>query len=110
MDKQEIVSSFISELRRGVIMLCVLGSLHTPQYGYSLITELEKSGVSIEANTLYPLLRRLESQGLLLSNWNTDAAKPRKYYEITEFGRDVYETLRRQWYGTVEGINKILGE
>lgn len=110
MDKQEIVSSFISELRRGVIVLLVLSSLHTEQYGYSLITEIEKGGVSIEANTLYPLLRRLESQGLLTSTWNTDAAKPRKYYEITDFGRDVYETLRRHWHSTVEGINKILGD
>ena len=63
-------------------------------YGYSLVKELEGKGIPIEGNTLYPLLRRLESQGLLKSEWETDAAKPRKYYIITEDGKLVYKKIK----------------
>lgn len=107
-NKIEIINGFISELRRGTIILCVLANLKEPTYGYGLIEKLSKTGISIEANTLYPLLRRLEGQELLASIWNTEGAKPRKYYELTDFGCDVLEDLKRQWGDTVENMKEIL--
>ena len=87
MNCDEIVSGLILEFRRGTLIMVVLAQLNKPMYGYSLVKELEGKGISIEGNTLYPLLRRLESQGLLKSEWETGAAKPRKYYIITEDGK-----------------------
>lgn len=108
MQKDEIVSGFILELRRGTVILCVLAKLRKPTYGYNLIAEMADTGVSVEANTLYPLLRRLEGQGLLLSTWDTEGAKPRKYYSITDLGRDVLTELKKQWQNTVQNMNHIL--
>jgi DNA-binding PadR family transcriptional regulator len=108
MDKNEIVSGFMGELRRGTVILCVLANLGEPTYGYGLIEKLSKTGISIEANTLYPLLRRLDGQELLHSEWNTDGAKPRKYYSRTAFGNEVLRDLKSQWYDTVQNMNRIL--
>lgn len=71
MNCDEIVSGLILEFRRGTLIMVVLAQLNKPMYGYSLVKELEGKGISIEGNTLYPLLRRLESQGLLKSEWET---------------------------------------
>lgn len=68
MNCDEIVSGLILEFRRGTLIMVVLAQLNKPMYGYSLVKELEGKGISIEGNTLYPLLRRLESQGLLKVN------------------------------------------
>lgn len=72
MNCDEIVSGLILEFRRGTLIMVVLAQLNKPMYGYSLVKELEGKGISIEGNTLYPLLRRLESQGLLKSEWETE--------------------------------------
>jgi len=109
MDKNEIISGFILELRRGTVILCVLAKLKEPTYGYSLIQELSDTGVAIEANTLYPLLRRLEGQGLLESFWNTEGAKPRKYYATTALGKEVLSALKEHWKSQTESMNKLLG-
>ena len=108
MDKKEIVSGFISELRRGTVILCVLAKIKEPTYGYSLTADLSNTGIAVETNTLYPLLRRLEEQGLLTSEWNTDAAKPRKYYNITKLGKEVLRELKEQWQNTINSLNQIL--
>ena len=108
MYKEELISNFRLELRRGTIILCVLAKLKEPTYGYSLIAELADTGISIETNTLYPLLRRLEGQGLLTSSWNTETAKPRKYYATTNFGREVLSELTGHWQNTVQSMNQIL--
>jgi len=108
LDTNEIVSGFILELRRGIVTLCALSRLTEPTYGYSLVETLSGSGVPVEANTLYPMLRRMESQGLIQSAWNTEGAKPRKYYRITEMGAQVLELLKQHWYGTVQNINTLL--
>ena len=108
MDKKELISGFLLELRRGTLNLCVLAKLKEPTYGYSLIAELADSGVPIEANTLYPLLRRLEAQGLLRSAWNTEGAKPRKYYETTAFGKEVLAEMNRHWQDNVQSIQNLL--
>lgn len=104
----EIVSSLMLELRRGTIVLSVLSQLREPQYGYTLVRNLEEKGFAIDTNTLYPLLRRLEKQGLLLSEWETDGSKPRKYYRRTELGNEVYEQLVTQWMDMSESIRKLL--
>ena len=110
MEKQELVSGFLLELRRGTVILCVLAKLKEPTYGYSLISSLAHTGITIEANTLYPLLRRLESQGLLRSEWNTEGAKPRKYYCITDFGSEVLAELTQHWQATVQSLDAVLKE
>ena len=71
MDCDEVVSGLILELRRGTLILLVLNQLQKPMYGYNLVKELQDHGIPMEANTLYPLMRRLESQGLLKSEWET---------------------------------------
>jgi DNA-binding PadR family transcriptional regulator len=108
LDKQTLVANFSQELRRGTVVLCVLANLKAPTYGYSLIELLANTGISIEANTLYPLLRRLEGQGLLESAWNTDGAKPRKYYDLTDFGKEVLDELKKSWQSTAQNMNEIL--
>ncbi len=110
MDKDELISGFLLELRRGTLILCVLAKLRAPTYGYNLIAELSGTGMAIEANTLYPLLRRLEGQGLLDSAWNTEGAKPRKYYAATAFGLEVLTALRQHWEAATQNINMILEE
>jgi len=109
LSKNDLITGFLQEMRRGTIIMCVLAKLKTSYYGYNLISELAHAGVPIEANTLYPLLRRLESQGLLASEWNTtDAAKPRKYYATTKLGKEVLSELKKHWLETVQNMERIL--
>lgn len=110
MEANEIISGLILEMRRGTIVLGVLEKLREPMYGYSLVSELAELGVPVEANTLYPLLRRLESQGVLESRWETGESKPRKYYATTETGRQVCDALEKNWRATVESMNRIMEE
>ena len=112
MDKalDEIVSGFLLELRRGTVILCVLAKLRRPAYGYQLVTDLADTGMPVEANTLYPLLRRLEAQGLLESSWNTEGAKPRKYYAATPFGLEALAALKGHWQSTTQSLDAILKE
>lgn len=110
MNCDEIVSGLILELRRGTLILLVLNQLKEPKYGYHLVKELQDHGIPIEANTLYPLMRRLESQGLLKSEWDTGEAKPRKYYVITENGREVLQRARENWFSFSENVNQLLKE
>ncbi len=100
----ELLNSLTTELRRGTLTLAVLSQLHTPQYGYSLVQLLERSGIDIDQSTLYPLLRRLEKQELVTSNWDTQESRPRKYYEISSFGRVIFNQLKIEW----ESMNREL--
>jgi DNA-binding PadR family transcriptional regulator len=108
--REDIISGLLQELRRGTIILCVLAKLKTPSYGYQLIARMADTGIAVEANTLYPLLRRLEDQGLLHSYWNTEGKRPQKYYESTDFGKEVLLSLKAQWYQTLENMVDILEE
>ena len=85
------------ELRRGTVVLACLLVLHTPEYGYQLLEALNDAGIDVDGNTLYPLLRRLEKQGLLTSDWNTDEPRPRKYYRTTAAGRQTADHLTAEW-------------
>ncbi len=92
-----LLDSLRLELRRGTLVLCVLSRTDEPKYGYALVQSLMDMGIPIDPNTLYPLLRRLENQGLLTSEWETDGPKPRKYYRRTDFGTEIYKELRAEW-------------
>ena len=109
MGRETEESSLVMEMRRGTIVLVVLCCLDEPMYGYSLVDELARKGVPVEANTLYPLLRRLSSQGLLDNRWDTSNSKPRKYYVITEKGRILREDLKKQWDIMSQAVNSIVG-
>lgn len=87
----------LQELRRGTVVLASLLSLREPGYGYGLLESLAAAGISVDGNTLYPLLRRLEKQGLLTSEWNTQEARPRKFYRTSEAGERLAETLLSDW-------------
>lgn len=108
MNVEETVSGLILELRRGTLILLVLSQLRRPMYGYSLVKKLNDSQIPIDANTLYPLMRRLESQGLLESQWDTGESKPRKYYKITENGLEVLEKTRIYWNTFSQNVNALL--
>lgn len=109
MNKQEILSSMILELRRGAIVLSALSQLKDPMYGYNLVSVLSENGISVEANTLYPLLRRLEAQGVLESHWETGEAKPRKYYNTTPKGNEIYEELKLRWEELSKSVGNLIG-
>ncbi|WP_433306808.1 PadR family transcriptional regulator [Actinoplanes sp. CA-030573] len=91
------LAGHLQELRRGTVVVASLTVLREPGYGYSLLETLSEAGFEVEANTLYPLLRRLEAQGLLTSEWNTDEARPRKFYRTTEQGSALAALLREEW-------------
>lgn len=108
MNHDEIVSGLVLELRRGTLIILVLSQLKESMYGYNLVKKLQDNGVPIEANTLYPLMRRLESQGLLKSEWETSEAKPRKYYKITDDGLIVLEKAVAHWKAFSKNIDNLL--
>ncbi|MCJ7511372.1 MAG: helix-turn-helix transcriptional regulator, partial [Anaerolineales bacterium] len=85
------------ELRRGSLVLAALSQLQEPKYGYALIDDLSRRGLDIEQGTLYPLLRRLEEQGLLRSEWNVDGSRPRRYYVLSPMGQEVLKALTADW-------------
>lgn len=91
MNVDETVSGLMQEFRRGTLILLVLSQMKQPTYGYLLVKKLNDHQIPMDANTLYPLMRRLEGQGLLKSQWDTAESKPRKYYQITDDGVKVLE-------------------
>jgi DNA-binding PadR family transcriptional regulator len=98
MERDEaLIQSQYQEIRRGSIVIAVLSLMQSPQYGYALLEQLNDAGIDVEANTLYPLLRRLEKQGLLSAEWTTDQARPRKYYQTSETGRHALTLLTEEW-------------
>ena len=104
----ESFDNVILELRRGVIVLAVLSRLDVERYGYSLINGLKEAGLEIDQGTLYPLLRRLESQGLLQSNWRIESDRPRRYYALSDEGRRLLPRLRVEWNSIVSIMEKML--
>jgi PadR family transcriptional regulator PadR len=102
------LASHRQELRRGTASLACLTLLATtPDYGYSLLDRLAGLGFDIEANTLYPLLRRLEKQGLLTSEWDTTEARPRKFYRTSPAGLELIHLLRSDWAALGAAMNQI---
>jgi len=105
----DTVNGLVLELRRGTLILSVLSQLSEPQYGYSLVQKLEDKGISIEVGTLYPLLRRLEKQELLESSWNLEDTRPRRYYCLSQMGKEVYTRMCDEWRKMVSGIDSLIG-
>ena len=104
----QLSENVILELRRGVIVLAVLAQLSKEQYGYSLLKSLSDGGLEVDQGTLYPLLRRLEAQGLLESVWKIEEARPRRYYVISAAGRKLLPTLKEEWNSIVAVMKKML--
>ncbi len=108
MDNIDNIDNLLLEMRRGVIVLAVLSQCGEEQYGYSLMKNLAEKGLEIDQGTLYPLLRRLETQGLLKSNWRLEDARPRRYYVISLEGQKILPKLVIEWESMVQMMNRML--
>jgi PadR family transcriptional regulator PadR len=108
MENVQSIDNLILEMRRGVIVLAVLSQCSQEQYGYSLMKLLAEKGLEIEQGTLYPLLRRLETQGLLSSSWRLEDARPRRYYLISEQGEQILPRLIAEWESMVGMMSRML--
>ncbi|MCR2799882.1 PadR family transcriptional regulator [Microbacterium sp. zg-Y818] len=104
MSETEALDTHLQELRRGTTVLACLRLLQQPGYGYGLLEELSRRGFDTDANTLYPLLRRLEKQGHLTSEWNTDEARPRKFYRTSEAGQRLARALTDDFTAIADAI------
>lgn len=105
-----VLAGHVQELRRGTVVLAALAALRRSRYGYRLIDDLTAAGVEVEGNTLYPLLRRLEGQGLLVSEWDTAEARPRKFYETTPTGRAVLDALLAEWQAIDAAVRAVTSD
>ncbi len=108
MSTDETKDNLLLELRRGVIVLAVMSQLETEQYGYSLMNRLSDQDLEIDQGTLYPLLRRLEAQGLLQSVWKVESGHPRRYYALNDEGRQLMSELKNEWARIVTMMQKML--
>ena len=102
------LDNLVLEMRRGVIVLAVLSQLDGEQYGYSLMKQLSDQGMQIDQGTLYPLLRRLEKQGLLDSKWSVEESRPRRYYVLSAEGQAVLQALTTAWREIVAVTDRLL--
>ncbi len=109
MDAEEIAEKLNSEIRRGALVLGVLGQLRNEHYGYSLRKALGDHGLAVEEGTLYPLVRRLEKQGLLTSEWREEDKRRKRFYRLSENGEMVYRQLMSDWDRLNESIARITG-
>lgn len=109
-DEKDVLDGLISELKRGTLVLGVLSQLREPHYGYTLVKNLADQEMPIDKNTLYPLLRRLEKQELLKSEWDTEGSRPRRYYQLSDYGTQVYEDLKNEWFSLNKILEHLLGE
>ena len=102
MDK--VLEKFETEIRRGVMQVAVVCLLNEEKYGYEIIKSLNEAGLNVEEGTLYPLLRRLEKDELLSSRWETSGPRPRKYYVVTEYGKEI----RTKWLNSFNAISTVI--
>jgi len=109
-DTNELFENLKLELRRGCLTLAVLTQLRTERYGYTLRKALADDGLEIDEGTLYPLLRRLESQGLLVSQWREEDKRNKRFYRLSPGGAEILNQLLSEWQRINESLNKILQE
>src|SRR3954466_16365111 len=107
MTETEALETHLQELRRGTVVLACLRLLGQPGYGYGLLEELQGRGFDTDANTLYPLLRRLEKQGHLTSEWDTGEARPRKFYRTSAAGARLAAALSDEFRAIAESIDAL---
>ena len=98
------------ELRRGLLVVAVLATLRAEQYGYTLRKTLAEHGLEVDENTLYPLLRRIESQGLLVSEWREENKRKKRFYRLSADGERTLEQQLAEWRAMDSSLNDILGE
>ena len=106
----ELFDNLRLELRRGCLVVAVLGQLYTEHYGYALRKALGDLGLAIDENTLYPLLRRLESQGLLVSQWREEEKRNKRFYRLSPLGEEVLPNLLEEWHQMNSALERILGD
>jgi len=104
----DIFETLRQELRRGSLILAVLGQLKAEHYGYTLRKALAEGGVEIDEGALYPMLRRLESQGLLTSEWREEERRNKRFYTLSDEGRAVLSRLVEEWAGLNASVDAIL--
>jgi PadR family transcriptional regulator PadR len=104
----ELFDALRLELRRGCLVLAVLAQLRREHYGYTLRKSLAEAGLEIEESTLYPLLRRLETQGLLTSEWREEEKPNKRFYRLSGEGMRILETLLAEWRGINDSVNRIV--
>ncbi|MGH9773441.1 MAG: PadR family transcriptional regulator [Candidatus Acidiferrales bacterium] len=113
-DKQsgnsEVFDNLRLELRRGCLIVAVLAALRSEQYGYTLRKALAEHGMEIDEGTLYPLLRRLESQGLLESEWREEEKRNKRFYRLSAEGKQILKQLLAEWQGIDAALDEILKE
>ncbi len=106
--QSDLFDSLRLELRRGCLILAVLAQLRAEHYGYTLRKALADEGLAIEESTLYPLLRRLETQGLLTSEWREEEKRNKRFYRLSADGQAVLQLLLAEWNGINDSLHKIL--
>ena len=106
----ELFDNLRLELRRGCLVVAVLAQLYTEHYGYALRKALDDMGLAIDENTLYPLLRRLESQGLLVSQWREEEKRNKRFYRLSQLGEEVLPDLLEEWRRMTSSLERILGD
>jgi PadR family transcriptional regulator, regulatory protein PadR len=105
---RDIFENLRIELRSGVLIVATLAQLRVEQYGYTLRKALSDIGMDIDESTLYPLLRRLESQGLLTSEWREENNRRKRFYRLSREGKVMLEALLDEWSGINRALNRIL--
>lgn len=106
----EVFENLRLELRRGCLTLAVLAQLRTERYGYTLRKALSDDGLEIDEGTLYPLLRRLEAQGLLASEWREEDKRNKRFYRLSATGEQILNQLLSEWQHMNASLGKILQE
>jgi PadR family transcriptional regulator PadR len=106
--QNELFDSLRLELRRGCLVLAVLAQLRVEHYGYTLRKALMEDGLEIEESTLYPLLRRLETQGLLTSEWREEEKRNKRFYKLSADGAAILTQLLAEWNGINDSLHRIL--
>lgn len=106
----DAIDTTLQEIRRGAVVLAVLALLGEERYGYSLRRAVGAAGLEVSEGTLYPLLRRLESHGLLASRWELGEGRPRRYYRLSRAGERALRTLAAQWRDLVDVMAGLLNE
>jgi PadR family transcriptional regulator PadR len=109
-ETSEVFENLRLELRRGCLILAVLAALRTEQYGYTLRKVLAEHGMEIDEGTLYPLLRRLENQGLLRSQWREEDKRNKRFYRLSGEGKQILKQLLAEWQGIDSSLGEILKE
>lgn len=109
-DSNGLLENLRLELRRGCLVLAVLAELRTEQYGYTLRKALAEHGIEIDEGTLYPLLRRLESQGLLVSEWREEDKRNKRFYRISREGKLVLKQLLVEWQSIGLSLDAVVKE